>query len=144
MAQALSEEICGSCLCGAVRYRAGRVSRGPILCHCRECRAQSGHVYASFRVPDLELEIDGAERLRWVNASPDLHRGFCPTCGSMMFMRFPGQDQIWVSAGTADSLGGRNVTQEVCVSEAGSYYLRDPAIPQQTGLSRPDQGEEHA
>jgi len=37
----------GSCLCGAVCYQVTGDVYGPSVCHCSQCRKQSGHLWAS-------------------------------------------------------------------------------------------------
>lgn len=69
----------GGCLCGAVRY----VVRGEPyrygICHCADCRKESGSVfvvYAHWRLEDAE-----------VTGSVETYKGrsFCPICGSRLF-----------------------------------------------------------
>lgn len=131
----------GSCLCGDVTFTAQKITRGPITCHCDECRKQSGHFYASFRVPNHALQIVGEEKLRWYAASAKLSRGFCPRCGCVLAMRFPGQDVTWMSAGAADNLD-QPITQHVFAGEKGDYYQIDGDAPHYVGFSHADGGED--
>ena len=85
---ALSADLIGGCLCGAVRYV---VSAGGIpesgYCHCRTCQRQSGApVVAWFAVPPARVcYIKGAPaRFR---ASDRATREFCADCGTYLVFR---------------------------------------------------------
>ena len=69
----------GGCLCGAVRYTLRGEPYGYGLCHCGDCRKESGSVfvaYAHWRRGDAEVTGD----VRTYKG-----RSFCPTCGSRLF-----------------------------------------------------------
>lgn len=53
----------GSCLCGAVSFEVGGELPEPDACHCRMCRKQSGHFFASTDVPRAALTVRGEDRL---------------------------------------------------------------------------------
>ena len=75
----------GSCLCGAVTFETKAEPQSLSVCHCSQCRKQSGHLWASAHVADGELMIKGD--VRWFQSSNDAKRGFCPTCGSFLFWK---------------------------------------------------------
>jgi hypothetical protein len=89
----------GGCLCGAVRYsvRGEPVYVG--LCHCADCRKESGSafsVYAQWPVEAFELsgEISSYDR-----------RGFCARCGSRLLDLTsvdPGDALIEIRLGSLD------------------------------------------
>lgn len=85
----------GSCLCGNVRYK---VKSDPIrigLCHCMDCRKESGSVFATFGIwPAHAFEASG-----------EVHyyegRGFCVTCGARVFSELV-EDEVEIRVGTLD------------------------------------------
>ncbi len=77
----------GGCHCGAIRYR---VEGEPIhvdLCHCVDCRRNSGApvvCWAGFKESDLTLEKGQPKTF---NSSGSAMRDFCPDCGTGLFYR---------------------------------------------------------
>lgn len=85
----------GSCLCGNVRYK---VKSDPIrigLCHCMDCRKESGSAFATFGIwPAHAFEASGDVR----------HyegRGFCVQCGGRVFSE-PVEDEVEIRVGSLD------------------------------------------
>lgn len=76
--------VTGTCLCGAVRFRAKRMS-GIVECHCSMCRkAAGGHAGFFFVAMRDEVTWEGAEHLTVHRSSPGLERSFCSRCGTAM------------------------------------------------------------
>lgn len=74
----------GSCLCGAVRFHAKRMS-GIVECNCSMCRkAAGGHAGFFFVALRNEVAWEGAEHLAHYESSPGLTRAFCARCGTAM------------------------------------------------------------
>lgn len=121
--------IAGRCLCGAVRFEADAVAREPVACHCSQCRRQSGHVWASVPVPTAALRVAGEPR--WFEASPDARRGFCPTCGSVLFWQAHGADEVSVSMGALDAPTGLRLGCHIFAASKGDYYDIADGLPQE-------------
>jgi hypothetical protein len=71
--------LTGSCKCGNVRVavRGNPVRIG--ICHCTDCRQESGSAFTFFAVwPAAEFECKG-------ETSEFAGRRFCPNCGSRLF-----------------------------------------------------------
>jgi hypothetical protein len=71
--------LTGSCKCGNVRValRGNPVRIG--ICHCTDCRQESGSAFTFFAVwPATEFESQGETR-------EFAGRRFCPNCGSRLF-----------------------------------------------------------
>ncbi|WP_235519870.1 GFA family protein [Sphingomonas sp. Leaf22] len=49
----------------------------PDVCHCRSCRKQSGHCFASTDVPKTALTVTDSGSLAWYQSSERIRRGFC-------------------------------------------------------------------
>lgn len=71
--------LSGQCLCGQVRISVrGEPSRVGI-CHCTDCRQESGSAFAFYGIwPANQLERAGA-------TSEFRGQHFCPRCGSRVF-----------------------------------------------------------
>jgi len=100
-------EIEGGCNCGAVRYR---LSADPItvaVCHCANCRRQSGSAFSvnviiAEGAMTLTGDLSTYEDPDTESGQPVL-RQFCSTCGSPIRSITAASPQIAiVKAGTAD------------------------------------------
>ena len=126
----MREKHTGSCLCGAVRFTTSGPLRGVVYCHCSQCRKQSGHFYAATRVDDADLEIGGAENVTWFAASSVAKRGFCTTCGSVLFWKHEDLCETSIMAGVFDSPSGLKGEFHIFVGDKGDYYTIDDGLPQ--------------
>lgn len=126
----MSEIHSGACLCGAVRFETKGPLRGVVYCHCSQCRKQSGHFFAATNVPDSRLSISGGDNLSWYAASPSARRGFCRTCGSILFWKHKDLDYHSVLAGAFDRPSGLEGECHIFVADKGDYYSIDDGLPQ--------------
>lgn len=120
----------GGCLCGAVRFEAKGPLRGVVYCHCSQCRKQSGHYYAATDVADARVEIAGADNVTWYAASEAAKRGFCRTCGSLLFWKHNARDYVSILAGSFDQPSGLKPECHIFVADKGDYYSIDDDLPQ--------------
>ena len=129
-----SANATGGCLCGAVRYEVRGALRSVINCHCSKCRRVHGHTAAYTSVRREDLILTRQDGLEWYHSlsdeTPNVHRGFCNTCGSSLFWD-PKDigDTIAISAGTLDAPTGLNTIGHVWVSQAGDYYEITDDLP---------------
>lgn len=126
----MTERRGGSCLCGAVRFATRGLLRGVIYCHCSQCRKQTGHFFAATNVNDADIEIDGADDVTWYAATSFARRGFCRNCGSVLFWKRNGADEISVLAGAFDTPSGLKGESHLFVADKGDYYEIDDDLPQ--------------
>ena len=69
----------GGCLCGGVRYILRGEPYRTGICHCADCRKESGALFVAYaHWRRHEAEVTGA-------FSTYKGRSFCPTCGSRLF-----------------------------------------------------------
>ena len=92
----------GGCLCGERRYEFEGEPPHSGYCHCDMCKRATG---AAFAV----LVQARRGKFRWTNDKPAVYRsspiatrGFCPTCGSPLFLQYDDDDLIRVTAGSLD------------------------------------------
>jgi hypothetical protein len=120
----------GSCLCGAVSFEvAGPLPPGD-ACHCTQCRKQSGHYWASTNVPRDALTIRGADKVSWFQSSGRVRRGFCATCGSVLFWDPVRKDVIAIAMGAFDKPTGTRLAMHIFVADKGDYYDIADGLPQ--------------
>jgi hypothetical protein len=118
----------GRCLCGAIAFRVTAEPQGASACHCSQCRRQSGHVWASASVPAAALEIAGAPR--WYASSAEARRGFCGTCGSVLFWKAHDEDMISFALGALETPTGLTLERHIFVADKGDYYEIADGLPQ--------------
>ena len=110
----------GSCLCGAVTFEVTGRPEGASVCHCSQCRKQSGHLWSSAFVPDGNLTVTG--EVRWYQSSAKARRGFCPVCGSFLFWKSAADDHISFALGALDGPTGLTLEKHIFTAEKGDYY----------------------
>jgi hypothetical protein len=112
----------GSCLCGAVRYEVTGAMRPVVACHCTQCRKQSGHFPAFTNAKSEDFKLTSSESLKWYRASDFASRGFCSTCGSVMFWKRDDGEEISIAAGSLDGPTGLRIGGHIFCADAGDYY----------------------
>ncbi|KAI9050066.1 hypothetical protein LZ554_006211 [Drepanopeziza brunnea f. sp. 'monogermtubi'] len=83
----LEDTLQGSCNCGniVVSLPISSLPSSVTLCHCSECRASSGSLFAvNIFTPTENIKIEGTPKIHdYVAASGNtVHRHFCGDCGS--------------------------------------------------------------
>jgi len=116
------EKRTGGCHCGAVTFTVTGPVREVIYCHCEQCRRQSGHFVAATACDDGQLAVAGAGSLTWYAASDTAKRGFCATCGSLMFWKANGSARTSIMAGSFDRPSGLTASHHIHVDDKGDYY----------------------
>ncbi|MEP2530255.1 GFA family protein [Shimia sp.] len=114
----------GSCLCGDISFATEATPRGTSMCHCGQCRKQSGGIWSSAFVPEADLNISGP--VSWFASSDVARRGFCARCGSYLFWKANDEDTISFALGAIDGPTGLTLEKHIFVADKGDYYaLRD-------------------
>ena len=120
----------GSCLCGSVSFHFDAQLSPPTVCHCGQCRKQSGHLWSSAEIPETALKFDGDSTLTWYRASASAKRGFCNTCGSFLFWKHDGEDKISIAMGSLTEPTGMTLSKHIFVADKGDYYDITDSLPQ--------------
>jgi len=121
--------IKGSCLCGDIHFETGAEPQGASMCHCSQCRKQSGGIWSSAYVADSDLTITGP--VSWYAASDLAKRGSCPRCGSYLFWKADDEDTTSFALGAVDGSTGLKITKHIFVASKGDYYDIADTVPQQ-------------
>ncbi|MCI5098500.1 MAG: GFA family protein [Rhodobacteraceae bacterium] len=120
--------ITGSCLCGDIRFETSAEPQGASMCHCGQCRKQSGGIWSSAYVPEAELTITGP--VSWFASSDAAKRGICPRCGSFLFWKAHDENTISFSLGSVDGPTGLTLSKHIFVADKGDYYEIADGVPQ--------------
>lgn len=118
----------GSCLCGDITFTVAGEVQGPSVCHCPQCRRQSGHLWASAYAPQEAIVIEGP--VRWYAASATAKRGFCARCGSFLFWKAHEEDTMSFALGAIDGPTGLRLEKHIFVGGKGEYYDIGDGVPQ--------------
>ena len=117
----------GSCLCGEVTFSVTAEPRGLSVCHCGQCRKQSGHLWASAHVPDGDLAVEG--EVRWFRSSEHARRGFCPVCGSFLFWKDARDPHTSFALGALEAPTGLRLERHIFTADKGDYYDIEDGLP---------------
>ena len=120
MSQSTNQKT-GSCLCGAVRYEVSGPLTDVHICHCGQCRRQSGHCVAATEAQRSDFLLTEERGLKWYRSSDYARRGFCAECGSALFWD-NGGDEVGINAGSLDAPTGLKTTKHIFVEDKGDYY----------------------
>ena len=126
----MSKVTKGSCNCGAVNYEIAGEIRPVVACHCSQCRKQTGHYFAATNCKDDQIVIKGADNITWYAASDSAKRGFCKHCGSALFWKPEGRDDVSILAGSIDGATGLKLVEHIFVADKGDYYELNDGLPQ--------------
>jgi hypothetical protein len=88
--------LCGSCLCGGVKYEVEGPLLRPLNCHCSMCRKAQGTAFrscASVKISDFKW-VQGEELMTHYESSPGFKRGFCRVCGSPIINGSPAHPEL--------------------------------------------------
>ncbi|WP_412553361.1 GFA family protein [Shimia sp. MIT1388] len=118
----------GSCLCGDITFQTDGAPQGASMCHCSQCRKQSGGIWSSAYVAETDLTISGD--VLWYEASQSAKRGSCPRCGSYLFWKAHDEDIISFALGAVDGPTGLELTKHIFVRNKGDYYTIADDVPQ--------------
>ena len=120
--------INGACLCGAITFEVRGGVKSYSVCHCSQCRKQSGHAWASGYAPEGNITIAGD--VRWFEATETAKRGFCPICGSSLFWKAHAEDHMSFALGAIDNPTGVTLDKHIFVADKGDYYEIADGLPQ--------------
>ncbi len=112
----------GRCLCGSVRFTTYGPLRAVVACHCSQCRRQTGIFYAATNVQLDKIAISGEDMVTWYRASDDAGRGFCSMCGSALFWKRDGAEDISVLAGAFEQPSGLAMGHHIYCDDKPDYY----------------------
>jgi hypothetical protein len=130
----MSEAYTGGCACGAIRYS---ISDEPIFsnhCQCRDCQRKSGTGHGSYLTfgDRAKVKLDG-RATQWDmkgDSGNTKTRGFCPTCGSPVYLTFQAMPQLFTIHAASLDDPGRYQPQAVTYTVRGlAWDQLDPALP---------------
>ncbi|KAE8398928.1 Mss4-like protein [Aspergillus pseudonomiae] len=106
------KSLTGACLCGKITYRVdlptGTPSPKVALCHCEDCKRNTGTPFSSnLLVPKPTFTYTAGTPKVYTHPSGDLgnelQRHFCGDCGSPLNTQPGGRGVVTVKTGTLDA-----------------------------------------
>ena len=120
----------GNRLCGNVTYEFSAEARGVIQRLCITCRKAHGSAFSSIaRVPAAEFRLTGDKYLDSFESSPGIHRHFCSKCGTHIYARRDGRDQLILRLGSLDTQLGANEVAHTWMSDSADWFDLDSDLP---------------
>ena len=120
----------GACKCGEVSFTISGELAEPSVCHCTQCRRQTGYCWSSTHIRKSALTFQSDAALVWYQSSAKVQRGFCSTCGCFLFWNPDDEDKISVSMGALDAPTGVKIGRHIFVADKGDYYDLADGLPQ--------------
>jgi len=111
----------GSCLCGAVHFKAHNAQKSMGACHCNMCRKWGGGPYMSVRC-ESEVSFDGKDSISEFSSSAWADRGFCKTCGTHLYFRLKENGHYFIPAGAFDDQDQFTFDRQVYIDSKPHYY----------------------
>jgi hypothetical protein len=140
-------EHTGRCLCGDVHYR---ISAEPVvtrICWCRDCQRMAANGTVNMVVPTTAVEVSGATSEFTVKADSgnDVHRRFCPRCGSHLFAQSSARLQFTVvRVGTLDDPSSVTPVMNMWAGSAPAWACLDAGLERVEHQPGPPQGAKPA
>jgi hypothetical protein len=104
----MNKPYTGGCACGAIRYEISAEPLAMTDCQCRDCQHMSGNVKT---------------------------RGFCPACGSPVYVTFAARPEFFtVHAASLDDPGRYQPQMALYRTRGHAWDHLDPAVPRFDGM----------
>jgi hypothetical protein len=128
----LNKYCSGGCQCGAVRYTIAGALGEASICHCRMCQKAFGSWGAAL----VNVKFGS---FRWTRGEPSVFqssavvvRGFCNTCGTPLFMRENGDENIEIAIGTLDDPSViQPMTKQSAVESRVPWFNKMHTLPEE-------------
>lgn len=122
----------GSCLCGAVTWRAEGPSDLMSHCHCSRCRKVHGSASGTYLTAAAERFAfeRGREGIVRFASSPGLARPSCARCGSVIPDGVATQGRVAMPAGPLDGDPGVGPLAHIFVDSKAAWDEVSDALPE--------------
>lgn len=132
----------GGCACGAIRYQ---ISDEPIFmndCQCLDCQKISGTGHGSYLTfpsrAAIQLEGEATQFDRMGDSGNTKTSGFCPKCGSPVYMTFAAMPTLFTIHATSLDDPSRYKPQVATYTLRGHLWDHlDPTLPKFEKMPKP-------
>lgn len=127
----------GGCLCDAVRFVAEGEPYQVGLCHCLDCRKHGGAPFGAFAIfPAARVTFSGDTPASYASSTHG-RRHFCRACGSSVFARDEGSDEVDLHLGSFDATDQLTPTYELWTIRRESWLPAVPGVVRRYERDRP-------
>ncbi|HYC47825.1 MAG TPA: GFA family protein [Burkholderiales bacterium] len=128
-----TDAVCGSCLCGSVKFEVTPPFAAFRYCHCSRCQKASGSAHAANAfVPE--------QQFRWIAGESTVKRfdlpgakrfavSFCQTCGTRVPHKVGGTQNMLVPAGLLEADPGTRPDNSIFWASKAAWYVSPDAHP---------------
>ena len=118
----------GGCVCGAIRFQVQGQPYRIGLCHCFDCRKKHGAPLGAFAIfPADQVSFTGDEPGMYAISERSGHY-FCRRCGSPVYSRDEGSDEIELFTGSFDSIDLFTPTYESWICRREEWLPTIPSV----------------
>lgn len=127
----MTNNLKGSCLCGAVCYAVQDDFSYSLNCHCPNCRRATGSAFKPFAGIEREKlnVIQGEEALLFFGEK-NAHDAHCGKCGSLLYSVVREGAYAHVTLGTLIDSPAIRPTAHIFVGSKASWYTITDGLPQ--------------
>src|SRR6478752_3585724 len=121
----MSKSICGSCLCGGVRFEVDSPFIQASHCHCERCRKHSGTAVCT------QARVLGEQLVKVYGKGEGAVKAFCSNCGSSIFGGdWPDGSQVSIRMGAFDDDPGIRPQFHTFVADCAPWDTITDDLPQ--------------
>jgi hypothetical protein len=129
----MTQAYTGGCACGTIRYETPDEPMAMVDCQCRDCQHMSGAGHGSYLAFPRGSVSQTGTATQWdmvADSGNVKTRGFCPKCGSPVYMTFAANPGVFVVHAASLDDPGRFKPQFVTYTVRGLAWDKlDPALP---------------
>ena len=132
-----TSKVTGACQCGAIKYQSTSEPVFGAHCHCQDCKKTTGAGHLSaILVPKESFTFEGktSTYITPSDSGNNLHRNFCPTCGSNIFIFSEHHDGYFILAGTLDDIEIFKPNAELYTKHRASWDHISDDVPAFEGM----------
>lgn len=134
---AIPEKLSGGCMCEVVRYKISEAPMATALCHCDQCRPQSGSTFSTvIIIKRSAIEVAGETAVLQDIGSSGLPvvRRYCPRCRSLLTTEPEAAPEVmFVKEGGIDSNEWFHPMMELFVGKRRPWVAPVPGARQLEG-----------
>jgi hypothetical protein len=135
--------VTGRCFCGSVRFQFTEEPIARRACWCRDFQylaCGNGSINAIFRTETFELTGEVRDYVSTADSGSEMHRRFCPNCGTHLFSQAASRPELLVvRVGALDDPEIGRPAGHIWTASAPSWAHIDDTLPCSEGQPAPIQ-----
>ena len=129
----MPDQLSGSCLCGAIKFKVTPPIAGFRYCHCSRCRKATGSAHAAnMFVPEKQFQwVEGESAVKRFDM-PGAQRfavWFCQNCGTRVPHKIKTTQNMLIPAGLLEEAPDMLPENSIFWESRAKWYVAPDAIP---------------